>query len=141
MTITTDIRPKGHGHTVRINGADIDFDTVWDGYGEDLQAVVVWTHDLSDAEVLLRVRAYLEGPFASAFADPYADFGIDLDDAWPDVSDDLVGRVRRSWGRWRPLTAEEKRDSGSEDGAVRWVESELPAEGFSPACVVDLAGG
>lgn len=126
-------RPDGHGHVFQIGEREVKFDTIWDVYGEELMSVVLWTHDLTDLEVVAHARVYLEGPFADTFADPYTDFGVDPDETWPTAT------VSRVWAQWRPLTAEEL-DGGlfEEESDIRWVEEDGPREDLEPASVVVL---
>lgn len=155
MTTTTDtpaVREIPTSHLVRLpDGSDLEFGTVWTGYDHDqLKSALVWTHDLSDAEVLLRARAYLEGPFAQQCDDPYGLAGGDqlwAREFWPDVEDDLSGYVRRVWGRWHVVTEEEEKrhnetanefDGDLEAGTLRWMESAEPGEGLRPVCVIGL---
>lgn len=140
-TAAADITLSKHGHTINVNGADIRFDTLFDAYGEELGEVLVWTHDMPDAEVILRARAYLEGPFKAAYYDPYDEGGVDPDHTWPEPGDDLTKHVRRVWARWHVITEEEAAEGEfyeSHAGDVRWKESPGPREGFAPASVVKL---
>lgn len=100
MTTATSPR-SAHGHTITVNDRHLDVDTTWNGYdAEDLHAVAVWTHDLTDTEAVDVTRVYLEGQFKTAFGDPYEEFGVDPDETWPEPGDDLAKHVRRVWARW-----------------------------------------
>ena len=146
MTTTTDtpaVREISTGHLVRLpDGTDLEFGTVWGE--EELDAVVAWTHDLSDAEVLWRARAYLEQPDF-----PLGNFPVDWGwpdwrDIWPGVAEDLTLWVRRVWARWHVVAEHEIRyHEVSEQpdyaaGDHRWVESAEPGESLRPVCVVEL---
>lgn len=139
MTTATEPQLSQHGHTITVNGTDIRFDTLFDGYGEELHDVVVWTHDMGDAETIVRARAYLETTFKGAYYDPYEEGNVDPESTWPGPGDDLATHVRRVWARWRPITAEEAgAEYESEPGDLRWEESPEPREGMAPASVVKL---
>ena len=150
MTTATDtpaVREIPTGHLVRMPaGTDLEFGTVWDGDGgEELDAVVVWTHELSDAETLWRARAYLEHPDTFPCHNFPVDWGWpDWRDSWPGVSEDLTLRVRRVWARWHVVEEHEIRYHEVSEvadyaaGDHRWVESAEPGESLRPVCVVEL---
>lgn len=144
---TSAVRAVQGGHVVRLHdGREVEFGTVWIGCdGDQLKEVVVWTHDLSDVETLLRARTYLEGPFERDNMDPYelaGGVGVQwAREFWPDVEGDLSQRLRRVWARWHVVTDEEY-DNGLEGdfepGRQKWVESAEPGEGLRPAVVIEL---
>lgn len=125
------------GHMVQVGAVDLHFETLLDGYGDEALAVLIWTHDLPDAEAWWRARAYLEGP-GSEPRDLPGEWGFaEWVSAWPVADADLTAGVRRVWARWVE-TGEDEADDVFEIGLLQYVESATPADGFEPVTVVEL---